>query len=242
MKQNKIVCLITLLLLLSCTNSIHDIEITDSNQNIATKVINYTEQTHPLIEGRFVDFVNNQYVITITKEEALAEGISEKEYDDFFKTITEGNFILTEIIDSCVNAGRDVIVESCIYEDNTVNSAIPILKTAGETVVFPYGTISTIGQEYGYASVEVLPIEMRSVDCSCYSNVAIVPMQVVVASSLGVDNVKSGFGQYIKLNVPFSATNVPGGIKYKTTDSNGGKCTWVGSSYHPNIPINNVTE
>ena len=61
---------------------------------------NNGEQKHPLIEGHYVEFINNQYVINITKEEAVERGISEESYTEFFNSITVGNRLLASIINS----------------------------------------------------------------------------------------------------------------------------------------------
>ncbi len=114
------------------------------------------------------------------------------------------------------------------YEDNIVS--IPHVKSAEEPASFPSGTITTIGQEYGRQGINLIPIEMKSVDFDCYSNAALTPVQVVVAESWGIQDIKSGIGKHIRLNAKFSVSNVSGGVQYATTDSNGGICSWSGSA------------
>ena len=190
------------------------------------------KEKHPLIEGHYVDFFNNQYVITISEDEALLKGISKESYKDFKKAVIEANQMLDDIINDCLSRGNNVFVEACLYEDSVINNFIPSVKTRSEvgTENFPRGSIETNGQEYGLASISKIPYNMKYVDCDCRSNSAPLPTQAVVAESFGSSNVKTAIGPHSRIKVMFPASNVPGGIKYRTTDSNGGKCGWVGTS------------
>ena len=188
---------------------------------------------NPLINDGYIDYIDNQYVIKISKRQALAKGISKDYYNELEISIAKGNEMLRKIIDSCTAKGNTVIVESSLYSDNSKRYSLSrTLSTDPEANELPRGLIVTTGQETGKAGVERLPTIMRSVKCNCLSNVALVPIQIVVASSFGNSNIKSGVGKNLNLHVGFPASNVPGGIEYSTTDSYGGRCAWAGDTTH----------
>lgn len=219
------------LFIVSCTNELDDVIMLESVSEYTSRSIANAEEKHPLIEGHYVEFIDNRYVITISEEEALERGISRESYQEFHSSVIEANQMLEEVINECLSRGNKVIVESALDEDCS-NNYISRVKSRSETDSnnFPKGTIKTNGQEYGSAGIELLPYNMKFVNCNCYSYAAPLPSQVVIAESFGISNVKSGIGQSVTLKVEFSVTNVPGGIRYKTTDSYGGICAWVGTS------------
>lgn len=210
-------------------NEIFEFE-SEFNSDYTSRSINSSEEEkHPLIAGHYVDFIDNQYIINISKEEAVERGISEKSYDDFLNSVTIGNRLLASIIDSCKSVGKDVMVSTCIYDEyqnDTETISISRLKTRSESL--PSGRITTTGQETGKYGFFV-PINMKSVDFDCYSYTSPLAMQVVIAESWNIQDIKSSIGQHVTMNATFSVTNVPGGVQYKTSDSNGGTCAWRGS-------------
>ena len=188
--------------------------------------------THPLIEGHYVDFVNNQYVITISREEALKKGITEACFDDFSRTIEDGNRLLSAVIDSCVKEGYTVNVSANIYDNNRrKTTSFPRRKRFGETSVFPSGTITTYGTEYGKQDISLIPPAMASVIFDCYTNDEGYYVQIVIAESSGVCDIRSGVGSYVSLNASFYTTNVSGSVQYATTDHHGGTCLWQGCAF-----------
>lgn len=219
----------------SCNNEYDDtFEFkSEFNSGYNTRSLNNSEEnTHPLIEGHYVEFINNQYVINITKEEAVERGISEESYDELFNSITVGNRLLTAIIDSCKNTGKKVVVSTCIYDDNNEavsKYSISRIKTRNEAMKIPSGRITTTGQEYGKYGFFV-PSYIKSINFDCYSKAALLPMQIVIAETWDIQDIKSGIGQHVTMNARFSVTNVNGGVQYATSDSNGGTCAWVGST------------
>lgn len=239
----KIISLITLiapLFFFSCTSdSIEDFEYMNLNEQFMTRSSFDTNIQHPLLAGRFIEYVDNQYVITISEEDAAKIGVPKEEYDEITESIRRGNEMLKELIDSCNNSGCKLTISTSMYDENTVDDFVPILRTTEEITDFPTGRIETNGQESGYSTIDKLPVNMRSVDCHCFSRAALLPMQIVTTSSLGSKQVASGVGPVVKLNVSFAATNVLGSIEYRTSDSNGGICSWKGSSYNPNVTPSN---
>lgn len=184
--------------------------------------------THPLIEGHYVNFVNNQYVITISKEDALKTGISEACFDDFSRTIEKGNRLLSAVIDSCIREGCEVNVSANIYNNRRKTRSFPRKKRFGETSVFPSGTITTYGTEYGKQNISLIPSDMVSVDFECYSSVGNNLVQIVMAESSGICDIRSGIGSYVSLNARFFTANVSGSVQYATTCDTGGMCLWQG--------------
>lgn len=219
----------------SCNNEYDDtFEFkSEFNSEYNTRSLNNSEdETHPLIEGHYVDFINNQYVINITKEEAVERGISEESYNELLYSITAGNRILMSIIDSCKNVGKQFTVSTTLYDENNSNinkQSIPRIKIPSESTTLPNGRITTNGQEEGRSTFAKLPINMVYVNCNCYSNAAPFPTQIVVANSWDIPDIKSGIGKNLTLKAKFTVTNVPGEIRYSTSDSNGGTCAWQGS-------------
>ena len=189
------------------------------------------QPTHPLIEGHYVDFVNNQYVITISKEDALKTGISEACFDDFSRTIEKGNRLLSAVIDSCIREGCEVNVSANIYNNRRKTRSFPRKKRFGETSVFPSGTITTYGTEYGKQDISLIPPAMASVIFDCYTNDEGYYVQIVIAESSGVCDIRSGVGSYVSLNASFYTTNVSGSVQYATTDHHGGTCLWQGCAF-----------
>ena len=186
------------------------------------------QPTHPLIEGHYVDFVNNQYVITISKEDALKTGISEACFDDFSRTIEKGNRLLSAVIDSCIREGCEVNVSANIYNNRRKKRSFPRRKRFGETSVFPSGTITTYGTEYGKQDISLIPSAMVSVNFDCYTYDEDSHVQIVIAESSGVSDIRSGVGSYVSLNARFFAANVSGSVQYATTCDTGGMCLWQG--------------
>ena len=219
------------LLIVSCTSELDEVVMSESASGYISRSFANAEEKHPLIEGHYVEFIDNKYVITISEEDALEKGISRESYQEFNSSVIEANQMLEEVIDDCLSRGNKVIVESALYEDYSSNY-ISRVKSRSETESnnFPRGTIITIGQEFGLAGIEKIPCNMVYVDCDCFSNSAGSPSQIVVAESFGNSNIKASLGKHVKIKVAFPASNVPGGLKYQTMDSNGGICAWVGTS------------
>lgn len=218
----------------SCDKETEDMYFISKQSNVKmTRGSNGIErEIHPLIKGHYVDFVNNQHVITITKEEAKAVGIQEDCYDELANAFVEGNRMLKELVDSCLNAGDSVCVESGIYDFEREVNFIDRTKMRREVtapIVQPSGTISTNGQETGSYGFSKIPWYTTSVVCNCYSRTAFWPTQIVSTNSLGVVRFKLDYGQSVNITVGFAASNTAGSISYKTSDSNGGICAWQGS-------------
>ena len=222
-----------LLFIVSCENSIVSFGEEDTLQeiinDIQTRNMDYEEFVHPLIEGHYVDFVNNQYEVTISKDEAIEIGISADSYDEFLELVSKTNNLIQETIEECVETSDTVIVVSNLYDTPNSYVNLPIAKTRAEpTNTMPSGTIQTNGQEEGMNPM-TLPREMKFVICDCYARAAPAAGHVVTTKVFGGTKVGTGIGQHTGIKVGVSASGTVGGIYYKTTDSNGGICAWMGS-------------
>ena len=221
MKLRKIFIAIMPIIFFSCTNQIED----DMYDNMRTP----KESIHPLIDNHYVSYIGDQYVITISKEEALEIGVSREEYEQLDSALTEGNRFLKTIIEDCKRSSKSVTTKSFQYEDIVMGDFI--IKTRSEPAgdQLPNGTLESFGQETVSVGLD-LPITMKSVICNCYSRAALFPLQIVTTKSFGDTQVGSKVGQSVTIQVNFSANNTVGGITYCTSDSNGGLCAWKGSS------------
>lgn len=54
-------------------------------------IVNNQISENPLIDGSYIDYIDNQYVIKISKRQALAKGISKDYYNELEISIAKGN-------------------------------------------------------------------------------------------------------------------------------------------------------
>ena len=209
----------------SCTNQI-DYE--SDNLPLHMQTIE-NERIHPLIDNQYVAYVDDQYVITISKEEALEIGITCEQYEQLDSALREGNKLLKSVIEECQQSSKKVTTRTLQYDDVMINTRTLKTRTESGATGLPSGVLETMGQEAASTGLD-LPIEMRSVVCNCYARAALLPMHVVTTSSFGDTQIGSKLGYSVNIQVNFSANNTVGGITYRTTDSNGGICAWQGSS------------
>lgn len=216
----------------SCNNDSFfgfDYQNEDSNTLFDNNSVKSQEVRHPLIEGHYVDFIDDQYVITISQKEAKKIGITKESYTEFQNAIIEGNRYLATIVDSLKRTGKNVIGRTSMYDAPKFYSK-PRTKSFGEPAHLPSGYIETIGQEHLSQGINKIPNPMASVDGDCYSNVAILPIQVLIAEAWHTQYYSSNIGQHVSLSAGFIVSNVPGSVTYGTSDSNGGRCSWRGST------------
>lgn len=187
----------------------------DSNNLLEGNSLKTQDIRHPLIEGHYVDFIDDQYVITISQKEAKKIGIPKETYIEFQNAIIEGNRYLASIVDSLKGTGKKVIGRTSMY-DPPKYCYRPRTKSFGEPTQLPSGYIETIGQERITQGVN-LPISMASVDGDCYSNVALYPVQVLIAEAWHTQYFSSSIGQHVSLSAGFIVSNVPGCVTYGDT-------------------------
>lgn len=216
----------------SCSNDSFyrfDYQDEDSNTLFENNSVKSQEVKHPLIEGHYVDFIDDQYVITISQKEAKKIGISKESYIEFQNAIIEGNRYLATIVDSLKRTGKNVIGRTSMYDAPKFYSK-PRTKSFGEPAQLPSGYIETIGDERLSQGINRIPIPMASVDADCYSNAAQFAVQVLIAEAWHTQYYCTNVGQHVSLSAGFIVSNVPGSVTYGTSDINGGKCPWRGST------------
>lgn len=137
--------------------------------------------------------------------------------------------MLNEIIEEYSN--RDDIESITITDDNqqdlSVTDMIPLAQTRSESKSFPAGSLSTMGQEEA-STTFFAPEYMKAVNASCYSSGAIITVQTVTTEALGVANVGTKLTNFGTITVSIAASNTNCKVKYRTMDSNGGRCSWKG--------------
>lgn len=72
----------------SCSNDVFfgfDYQDEDSNNLLEGNSLRTQDIRHPLIEGHYVDFIDDQYVITISQKEAKKIGIPKETYIEISK-------------------------------------------------------------------------------------------------------------------------------------------------------------
>jgi len=92
----------------------------------------------------------------------------------------------------------------------------------------PSGTLQSNGQEEVGTSF-FAPYGTSMVRFSCIANAAPTPVFTCQTKALGGWNSKTGLGHLggvTVIDVPIDASNYNVSIKFQTTDSNGGKCSW----------------
>ena len=248
--KSYLLCFISIaVLLISCSNDniLDDYNnTTQSFTHIRVKKIkdeNGRSRSVTVPVGPLADFINNyivfednQYYISISKTEAINFGIDAAEYDEVANSIKEGNKLLADIIEEY--SKRDDIKSINIYNCNSqpaidLNAvkSMPTLSEPGSgTVKFPHGLITTIGQEEGSTTFES-PLEMKGVSANCFSNSAMIPCQTLMTECWGQVNVASKFGYSCDLYAKIAVSGSMCTVKYRTTDSNGGKCSWYGTNF-----------
>lgn len=230
---NIIISLISILIIVcSCSKSI------DDNFNSMEK---QKAEALLFIENKLIVMEDNQYSITISKEEALEYGISNDVYEIVLKEVVKANELINSIIKEAKTKslnGDAIIVEDCTYDEIEIVGDFPVVKTnsEGETgnigggigtgTNLPSGLIKTSGVGFEYNSCYA-PSRMSSEYAHCYSNVAPLPAHVVTTTTLGSTVTKSRMGSGY-LTVDLSASNTSCSVGFSTTDSFGGQCAWKG--------------
>lgn len=209
-----------------------DGEILESSQETSTAL--------QMLIDDYVMFEGCARKITIGKNEAMALGVTEEEYNGVCESIEWENQNILRMIDECrnnqeckgfvlVDGNRDSIV--CMLGDmvsieslDILNDEAPMLKSVTETTRMPSGTL--------YASLGSMdeagcwaPWGMSRVECNVYGEPAW-SSHNVTTNFFGkqMTNSHVGNGQF---SVGIAASNTSGSVRYMT-NAQYGKCTWSG--------------
>lgn len=173
--------------------------------------------------NNYIVFENNKYRVTANKSEALAMGIESSAYDEICKEIINCNKMLADIIEEC--SKRSDIKSVKIINCNNINYHTENISTTKSTDM-PSGVINTSGQETRSMDF-VAPTEMKSIYAHCFSYVALLAGHTVLVEVSGEVKIGTRLGNgYVTVELPMS--NVSGIVSFRTTDSNGGRCSWRG--------------
>lgn len=105
MKTNIKLILFAVFALLSCSQETHSPDLTE------VQSLDVKELAFDIIENGYLDFINNQYELKITKNEALDLGFSSEGYDYLFNS--------AEQINKSIRREMDVVNNYSVYEDKS---------------------------------------------------------------------------------------------------------------------------
>jgi hypothetical protein len=200
----------------------------------------YIESAYMMREYLLLE--DNRYVLDISKYDAIEIGVSGLHYDKMVMEIEVVNaqIAIWESMPSVSYALTDPRNIANEVKAHDIEWNLPLLKTRDEFVPVPdpelKGNISTLGQEYGEAKFKMPTYNLNSIDFSCISNAALVPVYNVMIEVNGHSKTGSAIGVIGKLteinvSMPEPESYLIGDevtVKFRTSDSNGGKCGWEG--------------
>lgn len=182
----------------------------------------------------YLEEVNNEYILRITKEEAISLGISESIFEDCLKDIQAAN----KAIEYCNNNNipihnSNIIAESKEYIENTINNNI---KHTPSTITTPMsGRIDTNSQEEGYGYLSTDGRNIKSIYFDCRSHIALIALSICTVNAFSVtytDSIETNCFVSSRLQMPIAATGsgIVAKLGFSVSDSNGGYAIWSGSS------------
>ncbi len=168
---------------------------------------------------------DNQYILKLSKKEALDLGISSESYDKALDDI----YLVNEEIQKRIADGEENFVltdPTKVERKKRRDYYVPVRTKSSEELG---GTITTSGQEVGYDGGWA-PIGPSKVTFNCISFGAILPLYNVTTKTLGATQTGGGvgvIGSNTIFDVGIYATNTSLTVSFRTSDSNGGRCVWV---------------
>ena len=211
----------------SCNkDSVIDVPSMSTSTNCYTR--STTNNISILITECNVCLKNNQFTI-LSRKHALRKGIHGIDYDMIKQSVDQANVLLLKIVTELEEQGYEVEVYD-ISADSKVDIASHVeTLTSGEERAMPKGVIET-NDGSPKEETHFAPTRMTAVRGNCIAHTALCPLHTLTTTYAG-GNAKVGtaFGPGNKtITVPLSMSNTNFGIKYCTSDSNGGKCVWEG--------------
>lgn len=189
-------------------------------------------EVYEIIKAGYIDFIDNQYGIRISVEEASELGYSIEGYNYLENQLMIANEQILQDIEKWENDPevKEWHIIDCTYGNvDDMDSTLELIsiKTRQEqTVTMPGGTISATLGTPGECST-FAPNGMKGVSGDCYAHVALGAVSKVVTNFFGGIHSASRVGNG-KLSVPIAASNTYGRIQFITSDSNGGIFSWNG--------------
>lgn len=185
-----------------------------------------------LVAREYLALNENQYTLNLTEQEALQLRITQQDYLRMLVEIETANQQIQEWLKDSnaefILTDPNNLDSLMYYDDSDIDSNIRLKSRSSESFGTPSGHIATDGQEVG-RDVFFAPSGIRNVTFLCRSNVAITPIYNVTTQSFGITKTGGGIGA-IGVNssytVGIAASNVDVCLTFKTSDSNGGECSW----------------
>lgn len=173
---------------------------------------------------QYIELSDNAYILHLSENEAGKIGISNEHYRRIVTELDDANLNIKELMKdpnihlNIMDPKKFFIQEPCI----------PRLKTSRETSDgAPSGVIQTNGQEEGSSGMFWLAAKYRKFQVLLQANAAMTPVFTVTTHSLSnYVNSYIGVGGRYSGEAKIYASNMDVWITFRTTDSNGGYCTY----------------
>ncbi|MGJ1203842.1 hypothetical protein [Sphingobacterium lactis] len=162
----------------------------------------------------FLRLKEDSYSLDLTEEKANELGISQEELDTVRKSLEEINNFIRE-------AKNDPDHELSLFDPEAK-------ETAGVLQTMPSGNLSSNGQETVGAGF-FAPFGATKVRFTCKANAAPLAFYTCRTHSFGITKTGSGTGSAFVstvVDVALAASNVNASVDFRTSDPNGGVCSW----------------
>lgn len=169
------------------------------------------------------DTVDSEYKLMIGKKDAIDKGVTSEIYEQYIADLQLYNFEIQEFKKEC-----DMFELLPVQNNSDANNNI----IAASDVKRPNGAINTNDSSWGYDGFEV-PFNIDAVRFTYTPRAAPTPTFSCGVNCFGKIQGKSklacmGINSEIELPVAASGSGIWAKLSFRTTDSKGGVCRWVG--------------
>ncbi|MDD5951929.1 MAG: hypothetical protein PUC53_08730 [Bacteroidales bacterium] len=167
--------------------------------------------------SNYVTIENNSLVLSADDQYLLDNGYDMEIIDLFKSNISNVNSYINEYIVETKSSLDEINLE--LVKDLDIPSNYDIV------IEPPHGMLDTTnGESYDVDSF-FAPYNMEGANCNIISAAPAAIHFVIMHATGDCVQMRVGMGD---LYVPMMTSNCYASIKYQTTDSNGGKCAWIG--------------
>ena len=215
-------------LFIACSND----EDSDDVLFVKNKGIVVSEETSgqlkSIYDSRIICFSGSHYFLTCGAKEAEEFDISDSVYTILQQEIIKANKMIDEIIDQLYTQGyNNVKIVDCTYgkEEPNLNKLERLVPP--DAPQMPHGVLTAIDNSPVSTGFHA-PYNQVGVKAHCYANTAPLAFHGIITTYAGgsaMTATRMGSG-YLTVGIAMSNTTI--GLKYQTTDSNGGTCAWQG--------------
>lgn len=222
--------LLILILFYSCSKietSVHKLDSSNTKPSlILTKTHqNIEEEAYAILQSGNIEFVDNEYRLKLTPDEAFSAGFSREGYEFLRAQLDLANdFIKTEILERSTDK-KITITDYTYYKNDNAGETVNLNPRAIEPPSKPRGTIFAILGDPKVVGVYA-PHGMTRIEGHCYGTTGLIALHVVTTSffqEITVTRIGSGL-----ISVNIGGSNTHGNIKYSTMDSHGAIFAWQG--------------